>query len=113
MARRRGTAESLAQEFVERYRDRFKRAVEVFAQGLGEALTYLDFPGVHQRHIKSTNVLEQLIREVKRRSFPGEGSLVNLATVVMLRATEDWAFRRYLDMGPLWAAEEKPTKIAT
>ncbi|WP_414515994.1 transposase [Synechococcus sp. W60.3] len=95
VARRRGTAESLAQEFVERYRDRFKRAVEVFAQGLGEALTYLDFPGVHQRHIKSTNVLERLIREVKRRSFPGEGSLVNLATVVMLRATEDWAFRRY------------------
>jgi len=136
VARRRGTAESLAQEFVERYRDRFKRAVEVFAQGLAafpsgkhgeEALTYLDFPGVHQRHIKSTNVLERLIREVKRRtrvvgvfpgevkrrSFPGEGSLVNLATVVMLRATEDWAFRRYLDMGPLWAVEEKPTKIAT
>ncbi len=113
MARRRGTAESLARGFVERYRDRFKRAVEVFAQGLGETLTYLDFPGVHQRHIKSTNVLERLIREVKRRSFPGEGSLVNLATVVMLRATEDWAFRRYLDMDPLWAAEEKPTKIAT
>ena len=45
--------------------------------------------------------------------FPGKGSLVNLATVVMLRATEDWAFRRYLDMNPLWAAEEKPTKIAT
>ena len=118
VARRRGTAESLARGFVERYQDRFKRAVAVFAQGLGEALTYLDFPGVHQRHIKSTNVLEQLIREVKRRTrvvgvFPGEGSLVNLATVVMLRATEDWAFRRYLDMGPLWAAEEKPTKIAT
>jgi putative transposase len=101
--------------------------VEVFAQGLGEALTYLDFPSGHQRHIKSTNVLERLIREVKRRTrvvgvFPGEGSLVNLATVVMLRATaafpsgkhgEDWAFRRYLDMDPLWAVEEKPTKIAT
>ncbi|WP_414389711.1 transposase [Synechococcus sp. 'PEA 65AY6A-5F PE A'] len=120
VARRRGTAESLARGFVERYR--YRRAVEVFAQGLAafpsgkhgeEALTYLDFPGVHQRHIKSTNVLERLIREVKRRSFPGEGSLVNLATVVMLRATEDWAFRRYLDMDPLWAAEEKPTKIAT
>jgi putative transposase len=118
VARRRGTAESLARGFVERYRDRYRRAVEVFTQGLGEALTYLDFPGVHQRHIKSTNVLERLIREVKRRTrvvgvFPGEGSLVNLATVVMLRATEDWAFRRYLDMDPLWAVEEKPTKIAT
>jgi putative transposase len=118
VARRRGTAESLARGFVERYRDRYRRAVEVFAQGLGEALTYLDFPSGHQRHIKSTNVLERLIREVKRRTrvvgvFPGEGSLVNLATVVMLRATEDWAFRRYLDMDPLWAVEEKPTKIAT
>nr|WP_003048800.1 IS256 family transposase [Thermus aquaticus] len=129
VARRRGTAESLARGFVERYRDRYRRAVEVFAQGLAafpsgkhgeEALTYLGFPfpRVHQRHIKSTDVLERLIREVKRRTrvvgvFPGEGSLVNSATVMMLRAMEDWAFRRYLDMGPLWAAEEKPTKIAT
>jgi len=55
---------------------------------------------------------------VKRRTrvvgvFPSEKSLANLATVVMLRVSEDWAFRRYLDMGPLWAAEDKPTKIAT
>ena len=42
--------------------------------------------------------------------FPNEKSL---ATVVMLRASEDGAFRRYLDMGPLWMAEDKPTKIAT
>jgi len=116
--KRRSTAESLAQAFIERYRDRFKRAVEVFAQGLDEALTYLDFPSSHQRYIKSTNVLERLFREVKRRTkvvgvFPNEKSLANLATVVMLRASEDWAFRRYMDMGPLWAAEEKPTKIAT
>jgi putative transposase len=73
---------------------------------------------VAREGIKSTNALERLVREVKRRTkvvgvFPGEGSLVNLATVVMLRATEDWAFRRCLDMDPLWAAEEKPTKIAT
>jgi putative transposase len=69
VARRRGTAESLARGFVERYRDRFKRAVEVFAQGLA--------------------------------AFPSG------------KHGEDWAFRRYLDIGPLWAAEEKPTKIAT
>ncbi|MFZ5803839.1 MAG: IS256 family transposase [Acidobacteriota bacterium] len=117
-AKRRTTAESLARGFVERYGDRFKRAVEVFAQGLEEALTYLDFPSGHQRPIKSTNVLERLFREVKRRTrvvgvFPNEESLANLATVVMLRVTEDWAFRRYMDMAPLWGAEQKPTKIAT
>ena len=55
---------------------------------------------------------------MKRRTkvvgvFRNEKSLANLATVVMLRASEDWAFRRHMDMDPLWAAEEKPTKIAT
>ena len=45
--------------------------------------------------------------------FPSEKSLANLATVVMLRVSEDWAFRRYTDMGPLWVVEEEPTKIAT
>ena len=90
--KRRSTAEPLAQAFVERYRDRFNRAVEVFAQGLEEVLTHLEFPGGHQRHIKSTNVLERLFREVKRRAkvvgvFPNEKSLANLATVVMLRAS--------------------------
>jgi transposase-like protein len=117
-ARRRATAEALARGFVERYEGRYRRAVEVFVRGLEEALTYLDFPSGHQRHIKSTNVLERLFREVRRRTrvvgvFPSEASLTNLATVVMLRASEDWALRRYMDMDPLRAMEEEPTKIAT
>ena len=60
--KRRSTVESLAQAFIERYRDRFKRAVEVFSQGLDEALAYLDFSSNHQRRIESKNVLEQLFR---------------------------------------------------
>ncbi len=64
------------------------------------------------------NVLERLFREGKWGTkvvgvFPSVRSLANLATVVMLRASKDWAFRRYMDMGPLWAVEEKPTKKAT
>jgi len=51
---------------------------------------------------------------VKRRTkvvgvFPNEGNLANLAMAALLRVTEDWAF----GMAPLWATEEKPTKIAT
>ena len=107
----------MAQAFIECYRDRFKQAVEVFAQGLEEALTYLEIPGSHQRHIKHTNVLERLFREVRRRTkvsggFPNEKNLANSATDAILRVSEDWAFRRYMDMGPLWATEEKPTIIA-
>ncbi|WP_128415165.1 transposase [Thermus tenuipuniceus] len=70
------------------------------------------------RGLWSAAMLEGLFREVKRRSgvvgvFPNEESLADLATVVMLRVTEEWGFRRHMDMTPLWAAEEKPTKIAT
>ena len=116
--KRRSTAEALAQEFIERYRGRFPRAIETFENGISEALTYLDFPASHQRHIKSTNMLERLFKEVKRRTrvvgvFPSERSLTNLATAVMLRVTEGWNFRRYMDMSPLWAMESKPTKLAT
>jgi putative transposase len=56
----------------------------------------------------TTNSLERLFREVKRRTrvvgvFPNERSAENLATVVMLRVSEDWALRRYLNMDPLHA----------
>jgi hypothetical protein len=40
----------------------------------------------------------------------GRGELKRL---IKDRAKGNWAFRCYLDMGPLWAAKEKPTKIAT
>ena len=55
---------------------------------------------------------------MKRRTrvvgvFPSEKGLSNLATAVMLRASEDWVFRRYLDMAQLWVVEEEPTRNAT
>jgi len=45
--------------------------------------------------------------------FPNERSLINLATVVMLRANEDWSFRCYMNMLPLWATEGESTKAKT
>ena len=63
-------------------------------------------------------MLERVFREIKRRTrmvgvFPSERSLTNLATVVILLATEEWNFRRYLNMSPLWAMESKLTKFET
>ncbi|MFN3412439.1 MAG: hypothetical protein ACK42L_00060 [Thermoanaerobaculum sp.] len=45
--------------------------------------------------------------------FPSEESQANMATVVMLRATEDWGFRRFMDMAPFWEAEQKRTNMGT
>jgi transposase-like protein len=43
--RREKTARSLAEEFVELYGKRYPKAVAVFETGIGDALTYLHYPG--------------------------------------------------------------------
>lgn len=105
-AARRETAEQLAASFLERYAELYPKAVAVLSRGLAEALTYTAFPSSHHKYIRTTNGLERLFREVKRRTrvvgiFPNERSAENLATVVMLRVSEDWALRKYLNMEPL------------
>lgn len=104
---RRESAQELAEAFVVRYRRRLGKAVGVLQNGLANALTLLAFASSHHR-LRTTNGLERLLCEVKRRTrvvgiFPSETSAANLCTAVLLRATEDWALKRYLDMEPLHA----------
>lgn len=117
-AARRETAEALASGFAERYGASYPKAVAVLSRGLPSALTYTSFPSSHHRLIRTTNGLERVFREVKRRTrvvgvFPSEQSAETLATAVLLRVSEDWATRRYLDMAPLHALFHQPTGFAT
>ena len=107
--RREKTALALSEEFVELYGKRFPKAVSVFEAGIGDALTYLSFPGSHHARIRTTNMLERLFKEVKRRTrvvgvFPNETSASTLATEIALRSSEEWALKRYLTMYTLEAA---------
>ena len=109
--RREKTARALAEEFIERYGKRFPKAVTVFEVGIGDALTYLHYPGSHHPRIRTTNMLERLFKEVKRRTkvvgvFPNETSASTLATEIALRSSEEWALRRYLTMDTLQGAEK-------
>jgi putative transposase len=109
--RREKTARALAEEFVELYGKRFPKAVAVFEAGIGDALTYLSFPGSHHAKLRTTNMLERLFKEVKRRTrvvgvFPNETSASTLATEIVLRSSEEWALRRYLTMDALETAEK-------
>ena len=109
--RREKTARALAGEFVELYGKRFPKAVSVFEAGIEDALTYLSFPGSHHAKLRTTNMLERLFKEVKRRTrvvgvFPSETSAVTLATEIALRSSEEWTLRRYLTMDALREAEK-------
>jgi putative transposase len=104
--RREKTAKALAEGFVELHGKSCPKAVSVFEAGIGDALTYLRYPGSHHARIRTTNVLERLFKEVKRRTrvvgvFPNETSASVLATEIMLRSSEEWALKRYLTMDAL------------
>jgi putative transposase len=68
------------------------------------ALTCLSFPAEHRRRIRTTNGVERLNQELKRRTrvvriFPHPASLLRLVTALALEQSEEWVSgRRYLDM---------------
>jgi transposase-like protein len=115
--RRQKTARALAEEFVELYGGRFPKAVSVFEAGMSEALTYLGYPGIHHARIRSTNMLERLFKEVKRRTrvvgvFPNETSASTLATEIALRSSEEWALKRYLTMDTFEGIEKPNPQLS-
>jgi len=91
--RHQKTARALAKEFVGPYGKRFPKAISVFEAGIEDALSYLRYPGSHHARIRTTNMLERLFWEVKRRTrvveaFPNEVSASTLATEIALRSSE-------------------------
>ncbi len=115
--RREKTARALAEEFVELYGGRFAKAVSVFEAGIEDALSYLSYPGSHHTRIRTTNMLERLFEEVKRRTrvvgvFPNEKSASTLATEIALRSSEQWALKRYLTMDALEAVEKPNPQLS-
>jgi putative transposase len=111
--KRKKSALALAEEFVELHGGSFPKAVSVFEAGVSEALTYLGYPGSYHARIRTTNMPERLFKEVKRRTrvvgvFLSETSAQTLATEIVLRSSEEWPLKRYLDMEALKEGTKKP-----
>ena len=71
--------------------------------GFAAATRYYGFPKEHWKRIRSTNGIERLHGEIKRRiksigAFPDRASALRLITAVALQTTAIWSDRRYLDV---------------
>ena len=89
-----------------------------------DVLTFLDFPAPHRTKIHSTNSLERLNKEVKRRAdvvgiFPNEGAIIHLISAVLLEANDEWQIQnRYMQTEPMAELlapiiEAETTRIST
>ena len=71
-------------------------------ENIEDGLTFYQFPSCHHRRIRTTNGLERLNQEIRRRTrvarlFPNVESCLRLVTAVLAEINDDWvADRMYL-----------------
>ena len=95
-------------------RPRFPQAASLLEDAAEDILAYRQCPPEHQRQLHSTNPLERLNKEIKRRSnvvgiFPNVPALIRLVGAILMEQDDEWAVaeRRYFSaesMKPLGTA---------
>ncbi len=95
------------------YKESFPAAMKCLEQDLEESLTALKFPLVHRIRIRTTNLLERLFGEARRRTkiiprFTSDASGLSLVFAVLIDASEGW---RGVRMKPY--LEKRLRQIAT
>lgn len=85
----------IAQAMIEDYGDKYPVAIQCLEEGLEDSLQFYGFEFLDKRKISSTNVLERLNKEIRRRSrvvgvFPSKDSYLRLLVCYLLEYSEDW-----------------------
>jgi putative transposase len=85
-------------------RPRWPKLAALMDSAEADVLAYMTFPPQHRAKLHSTNPLERLNKEVKRRAdvvgiFPNEDSIVRLVGAVLLEANDEWQLQhRYMQV---------------
>jgi len=105
----------------DRLRPRFDKLASLMDEAEHDVLAHMGFPKDHWRQLHSTNPLERLNGEIKRRTdvvaiFPNEAAIVRLVGALLLEQNDEWAVtRRYMTLETLDGlsddAAAKPRRI--
>jgi putative transposase len=99
----------------DRLRKRFPRVAAAMDEAEHDVLAYMSFHKSHWNQIRSTNPLERLNREIKRRTnvasiFPNEKAIVRLVGAMLLEQNDEWAVtRRYMSLETMAGLCDDPT----
>ncbi len=93
------SAKAYANSLMDQYENLYPSAIEVLELGLEDSLQFYNFERMDFRKISSTNMLERLNREIRRRTnvvgiFPSMDSYIRLVTTYLIEYAEDWSSGR-------------------
>jgi putative transposase len=101
----RQQAEQYLSQIVSKYAKVASELADWMETAIPEGLTVLDFPETHRRRIRTSNMLERVNQEIKRRIrvvriFPNQSSCLRLVSAILMEIDEDWETGRiYLIIG--------------
>jgi putative transposase len=100
-------------------REKFAKLAAMMDAAEDEVLAFMSFPRAHRAQIHSTNPLERLNAEVKRRTnvvgiFPNERAIIRLVGAMMLEQNDEWSLqRRYMQLEGLQSlSESQPARLS-
>ena len=109
----KNTACVKAQAVAQQLREMKLTAAKKIETGIDETLTYMDYPAQHWNKIRTTNLIERVNREIKRRTrvigaFPdGQSALMLVCARLRYVSGTDWGAKRYLNMQHLFELEKE------
>ena len=101
----------IAKIIIDHYETLFPSVSRLLTKSLEETLTFFDFPEHHRRKIRTTNLIEHLNSQIKRRTkviniFPNADSCIRYVSELLQEIDEEWQTgRRYM------LVEEKKKKL--
>jgi len=101
--------------WITKWQGKYPKLVDWVESNIGETLSFYRLPRAHHKHLKSTNMLERLNEEIKRRTrvvriFPNTESCLRLIRALCVETHETWLEdNRYLNMALL--AEQKKEQL--
>lgn len=96
----RKTAEQFLQSAIQKYAISAPRLSAWMEDNLSEGFTVFDFPIEHHRSIRTTNSLERINKEIRKRTrvvgvFPNEASCLRLISAKLMEISEEWQIGKH------------------
>jgi len=100
----RQTAEEFLQAAIQKYATSAPRLSAWLEENLSEGFSVFDFPLEHRRSIRTTNSLERINKEIRRRTrvvgvFPNESSCLRLISALLMEISEEWQIGKHYCAG--------------